>query len=67
MVRLDHFDREIIHFLGNRGDSNTNEISENLKISWATSQIHLKKLVRMGYVSSYKTNKIITWKLNYND
>jgi DNA-binding transcriptional ArsR family regulator len=65
MVRLDHFDREIIHFLGNRGESNTNEISENLKISWATTNIHLNKLKKMGYVKSNRDGGIIYWELNY--
>jgi len=66
MTRLDHYDRSIIHFLGKRGESNANEISENLKISWATTSNHLKKLKKMGYViHSKKKGESIIWSLNY--
>lgn len=64
-VRLDHYDREIIRFLGKRGKSNTNEVSTNLKISWITTNVHLKKLKIMGYVLSEKEGELVNWELNY--
>ena len=65
-IRLDHFDREIIRVLGNIGQSNTNEIADNLKISWVTALLHLKKLKSMRYVSSHKEKTILFWKLKYS-
>lgn len=63
--RLDNIDKQIIHFLGNRGNANTNEISENLKISWATANKHLRKLNIKGYVIKEKQGELIIWSLNY--
>ena len=62
---LDHYDKMIIHFLGNRGKSNTNEIAENLKISWKTANEHLYKLNQLGFVNTMKIGKIVYWILNY--
>lgn len=65
MLRLNSFDREIIRFLGNRGESNTNEISKNLKISWATILSHLNKMKKMGYVNKSKDGELVVWSLRY--
>jgi DNA-binding Lrp family transcriptional regulator len=66
MVDLDHYDREIIYFLGHRGDSTTNYIADELGLSWATVNEHLKKLTKLGIVKAYKkdrTDKVHHWKL----
>lgn len=67
MARLDHYDRAIIHFLGNRGESNTNEVADGVGISWITADTHLKKLNSIGYILTRKKGKIIYWRLNYQD
>ena len=64
-IRLDHYDKNIIRYLGKRGDSNTNKIAEALDISWKTTNDHLKKLKKYGYVRKYKKGIIVYWSLNY--
>lgn len=63
MEHLDHYDRAIIHFLGIRGESNTNEVAEKLRIGWATAAQHLERLRAMKYVVAAKRGKIINWRL----
>jgi Mn-dependent DtxR family transcriptional regulator len=50
MNHLDHFHRAIIHFLGNKGPSNTNQVAVGLNISWATAKKKLMELLYMGYI-----------------
>jgi Mn-dependent DtxR family transcriptional regulator len=50
MNHLDNYEMMIIHFLGNRGPSNTNQVADGLKISWATADKKLKALYEKGYL-----------------
>jgi len=57
-MRLDYYHKMIIHFLGNRRIANTNEVAENLKISWATANKKLHQLHHYGYVSRVKSRSL---------
>jgi len=61
--RLDPTDKAIIHYLGNVGDSNINEISKEIDASWGATRSHLKKLRKMGYIRSYKSGEGFLWTL----
>jgi len=61
MNPLDNYQRQIIHYLGHRGASNTNQIAEGLKISWATANKKLIILYQVGYV----VKKGTLWDLKY--
>jgi len=61
--RLDSFDRAIIHFLYNYGIANTNEISDQTKMSWQTAQIHLLSLNKRGYIKRKVIGKLVFWEL----
>lgn len=50
MQHLDHYERAIIHYLGHVPVATTNQIAENLKISWATVNKKLDRLLSLGYV-----------------
>ena len=58
MGHLDQYDKQILRHLINKGESNANQIAENLGISWATTLKHLEMLSKMGYVVSKKKGKI---------
>ena len=64
LEHLDHYDRIIINFLANRGESTTNEVSTTLTISWATATKHLTKLEKMGYVSRAEVGNETRWAIN---
>ena len=64
MSNLDHYEKAIIHFLSHSGDSTINEVSEGLKISWATAKSRLFKLKNLGYVLEEKEGEVTYWKLN---
>lgn len=63
MEHLDHYDKLIIHFLANRGPSNTNEIADKVGISWATAREHLQRLSKMKYVVSAQMGRATVWKV----
>jgi len=63
--RLDHYDKKIIHYLGKKGEANTNQVAETVGISWLTAKKHLKKLHEMGYIYAVKQGEIIYWELDY--
>ena len=64
-IRIDHYDREIIRFLGRKGESSTNQIADGADFSWATALKHLRKLKGYGFVlTNFKRNKIY-WRLRF--
>jgi len=63
MNHLDHYDRAIINFLGNRGQGNTNEVADGTRMSWATADQHLKKLHQMKYIVAAKKGNSTVWRI----
>ena len=61
MNRLDHYEIVIIRYLGKRGASTINQISQGCKISWVTANGRIKRLYNKGYLSKNGLN----WSLKY--
>jgi Mn-dependent DtxR family transcriptional regulator len=64
MFYLDAFDRAIVHYLAKtRASRNTNQVADNLGISWNTADTHLKKLASLGYVIWEQRREGVYWKI----
>jgi len=64
-IKIDHYDRGIISFLGEKGESSTNQIAYGADFSWATTIKHLRKLKRYGFVLSDVKRKKTYWRLKF--
>lgn len=64
MKTLDYYDKLIIHFLGNAGKRNTNEIADELGISWATVRAHVLRLEKLKLITRKKHNGKTVWAVN---
>lgn len=67
MRTLDYYDRLIIHYLGNAGQRNMNEIAEELGISWATVHKHVLRLEKLKFLSRKKRNGKTVWAVNLDE
>lgn len=62
-MNLNRNQKLIIHFLGNRGESNTNEVATGTQMSWGGALKNLQILYKKGYINKRRGTNNLYWEL----